>query len=94
MGHSALQHSPGVRNGVACSPALNVTFVEGIIGQFIQCDNEKKQKSGIRREKRATNEQTRYKHNGRLCVCACVCVMSGFSLKSPITVFLLKYTVV
>lgn len=72
MGHGALQHSPAVKNGVASSPALNVTFVEGIIGQFIQCDNEQKQKSGIKREKgQQTSELVTNTMEG--CVCVCVC---------------------
>lgn len=40
-----------LKRGVASSPPLNVTFVRGIIGQFIRRDNEQKQKSGIKREK-------------------------------------------
>lgn len=42
---------PLLKKGVAYSPLLNVTFVKGIIGQFIQGNDEQKQKSGIKRER-------------------------------------------
>lgn len=51
VGHVALQHSTVIKKGVAYSPLLNVTFVKGIIGQFIQGNDEQKQKSGIKRER-------------------------------------------
>lgn len=53
MGHVALQHSPVIKK--KGGRPLNVTFVKGIMGQFIQCDDEQKQKSGIKRER---EEQT------------------------------------
>lgn len=40
-----------LKKGGTSSPLLNVTFVKGIIGHFIQCDDEQEQKSGIKRER-------------------------------------------
>lgn len=37
VGHGALWHSPGIKKGVTSSLLLNVTFVKGIMGHFIQC---------------------------------------------------------
>ena len=52
-----------------------MTFVKGIIGHFIQCDDEQEQKSGIKREReQQTSELVRNTIDP--CVCLCVCVIN------------------
>lgn len=63
-----------LEKGVISSPPLNVTFVTGIMGHFIQCDDEQKQKSGIKREgEKQTSELI--KNTIGPCVFVCVCVL-------------------
>lgn len=75
VGHVALWHSPAIKE--RGSPPLHRwmwPFVKGIIGHFMPCHDEQKQKSGIKREReQQTSELVRNTIDPCVCVFVLVC---------------------
>lgn len=83
VGHVSPWHLPAVKNEVTSSLLLNVTFVEGIMDHSIQCDDEQKQKSGIKRER---EQQTSGHVTNTMNPSVCPCV-----IHHSLTLFLCRY---